>query len=92
MGDGPVNRYCSRCTSSTRFADNMDAALSAVARLRPDGDLHVLPKGGQKTHQALAGEVRKPPIEARRYLRLIDAHQRRRRHLGQTLPRCLIQN
>jgi hypothetical protein len=48
-----------------------------------DRDLDVLPERGQKAHQALAGEVGAPPVEQRRDLGLVDAHERRGRHLGQ---------
>src|SRR5882757_6510833 len=66
-------------SSRVRFANNTDAALSTVARLRPDRDFHVLAERSQEAHQALAGEVREPSVEQRRHLRLIDAHEPRRR-------------
>jgi len=66
------------------LADDADAAARPITRLRLDGDLHVLAERSQQAHQPLAGEVRNPAIEERRHLRLIDAHQGRCGHLGQT--------
>ena len=67
------------------LAPDANAAVRAIARLRLDHDLNVLIKGGQQTHQALAGEVRKPSVEECRHFRLINAHERCRCNLGQTL-------
>lgn len=70
--------------SSMRFTENANAAVFAVARLRPDGDLHVLAERDQKTHQALAGKIGEAPIDQRRHLGLVDAHERGRYDLSQS--------
>jgi hypothetical protein len=40
-----------------RFAENANAPVRTVARLCPDGDIHVLSERGQEPHQALARKV-----------------------------------
>src|SRR6202044_2296907 len=67
-----------------RLADNADTAVRAVAWLCPYGDFHVLADRCQEAHEALTGKVRQPPVEQRRHLWLIDAHEGRGRGLCQT--------
>src|SRR5258708_1209553 len=71
-------------SSRMRFAGDADTAVCPIARLRPDRDVDIPAERGEQAHQTFAGEVRKPAIEKRRYLRLIDAHEVRRCDLGQT--------
>src|SRR5471032_1332691 len=82
--DGPPN-ICWRASSRMRFADDADAAVRPIAWLHADRDVDILAEGSQQAHQALAGEIREASVEESRHLRLIDAHERRRRDLGQTL-------
>ena len=62
---------------SKAFLQGVDATTLAAARLRLDDDLDVLPKPGQEAHQAFAREARKPAIQQRGHLGLIDAHHAR---------------
>ncbi len=68
--------------SCVRFADDTNAAMRAIARLRPDRDVHIPAEPGQLTHQALIGEVRELAIEEGRNFRLIDAYEGRRSNPG----------
>ena len=76
-----------RASSCMRFGDDADAAVRPIARLRPEGDVHLVAECGQQTHQAPTGEVREPSAEEGRHFRLVDAHERRHRNLSQTLTR-----
>jgi hypothetical protein len=69
-----------------RFADDADPAVRPITRLRPDRDVDILAERPQQAHQALAGEVREPSVEECRYLRLVDAHESRRREIKLSVP------
>src|SRR5439155_25450985 len=66
-----------------KVTDDADAAQRTIARLCFDNDLDILSERGQEAHQAFAREVRKTSIEQRRYLWLIEPHERGCRDLGQ---------
>ena len=68
------------------LADNPDAPVTTVGRLRLDRDLDILAEPGQQPHQAVAREIGEPSIEQSRHFGLIDAEQRRSGDLGQAPP------
>jgi hypothetical protein len=45
-----------RASSYMRFGDDADAVVRPIARLRPEGDVHLVAECGQQAHQAPTGE------------------------------------
>jgi len=71
------------CLLLTHGLADANAAACAMPGFGFDCDLDIPTECRQQAHQAIAREVRKPPVEKSRNLRLIDPQKSRRSNLGE---------